>query len=122
MPFPHVISRRRSVMFCAMAGCALLLAGCNTTSTAAGPAGFGSAEFTPHGYALPHGKGCNVRVARYRAVIDNDVHIGQVNAQVSKTIYHEIDKAARVCAAGHDAKAQAMIRASEIKYGYPSTI
>ncbi|MBV1707200.1 MAG: hypothetical protein KGQ37_08335 [Hyphomicrobiales bacterium] len=124
MPYHHV-SHRRPVAFCALASAALLLAGCNTTSTAAGPSGpaaFASAEFTPHGYALPHGKGCNVRVARYRAVIDNDVHIGQVNKQVSRTIYREIDKAAQACSAGHDARAQAMIRASEIKYGYPTTI
>ena len=118
----HHFSGRRCFTFGALAGCALLLAGCNTSSTAAGPSSFASSEFTPHGYALPHGKGCNVRVARYRAVIDNDVHIGQVNKQVSKTIYHEIDNAARVCASGNDAKAQAMIRASEVKYGYPSTI
>ncbi len=118
----HRFSPRRILVLGALAGSALLLAGCNTTSPSTGAPGFASLEFTPHGYSLPHGKGCNVRVARYRAVIDNDVHIGQVNKQVSKTIYREIDRAAAVCARGNDAKSQAMIRASEIKYGYPSTI
>lgn len=118
----HRFSPRSILAPVALSTIALLLAGCNTAMPASGPSGFASMDFTPHGYSLPHGKGCNVRVARYRAVIDNDVHIGQVNKQVSKTIYGEIDRAAAVCARGNDAKSQAMIRASEIRYGYPSTI
>ncbi len=93
---------------------ALPLAACNQTTPSA-PA---SATVTPSGFRMPEGVGCQGEVARYKAVMDNDLAMGHVNQSVYGRVSREIDQAAAACAAGRDAEAQRMIRATKSRYGY----
>ncbi|SDR62633.1 hypothetical protein SAMN05519103_08042 [Rhizobiales bacterium GAS113] len=111
-----------------LAACALLLAlaGCNQTAqapqpqaAAATPAGYATERYTPAGFALPNGSGCQGDVSRFRAVMSNDYQTGNVNLSVYKQIGAEIDQADHVCASGNSAQASAMIHATKSKFGYP---
>jgi hypothetical protein len=106
--------------------CALLLAlaGCNQTApppqaAVATPAGYATERFTPEGFSLPNGGGCQGDVSRFRAVMSNDYQTGNVNLKVYKEISAEIDQADHVCASGNSAQASAMIHATKSKFGYP---
>ncbi len=77
---------------------------------------------TPPSFAMPGGSGCEGEIARYRAVQENDLAMGHVAKSVYSQIKREIDAAEKVCAAGQDAKAEAMIRASQARHGYPTHI
>ena len=96
------------------AATALPLAACNQTAPPA-PA---SASVTPSGFRMPEGSGCHGEIARYRAVMDNDLAMGHVNQSVHARVAREIDQAAAACAAGRDAEAQRMIRTAKSRYGY----
>ena len=71
---------------------------------------------------LTAGDGCSGVIARYRAVQDNDLSMGHVAKSVYAQIKREIEAAEQVCSAGQDAKATAMIRASQARHGYPTGI
>jgi hypothetical protein len=86
---------------------------------AARPQGYATERYTPPGFALPSGEGCQGDVARFRAVMSNDYQTGNVNLSVYKSITSEIDQADHVCAAGDNARASAMIHATKSKFGYP---
>ena len=73
---------------------------------------------TPPGFEMPGGSGCAGEIARYRAVQDNDHASGNVAKAVYLQIQREIAAAEKVCAAGEDAKASAIIRASQARHGY----
>jgi hypothetical protein len=102
----------------------LLLASCvreapQPAPRAAAPPGYATERYTPAGFALPGGNGCQGDVGRFRAVMGNDYQTGNVNLSVFKRISAEIDEADHVCAAGDDARASGMIRATKAKFGYP---
>ncbi len=104
---------------------ALLLAGCNTAQpafVAQAQATPGTAAVTPRNFAMPSGAGCAGDIARYRAVQDNDLAMGHVAQSVYNQIKREIAAAEKVCAAGKDREASAMIRASEKRHGYPTEL
>ncbi len=71
---------------------------------------------------LAAGDGCSGVIARYRAVQANDLAMGHVAKSVHAQIEREIAAAEQVCSAGQDAKATAMIRASQVRHGYPTSI
>ena len=101
---------------------ALALAGCNSNAPAPqaqAPQPQARSAMTPSDFKLPDGAGCSGEVARYRAVIANDVSTGNVNATVSAQIEGEIARASAVCSAGNDAQARALIHASKSRHGYP---
>jgi hypothetical protein len=93
---------------------ALPQAACNQTA----PPAPGSTSVTPSGFRMPEGSGCRGEVARFRAVMDNDLAMGHVNRSVHARVVRELDRASAACAAGRDAEAQAMIRATKARYGY----
>ncbi len=66
--------------------------------------------------------GCAGVIERYRAVQANDLLMGHVNKSVYAQIKHEIEEAEKVCTAGQDASATSMIRASQSRHGYPTSI
>lgn len=68
---------------------------------------------------LPEGAGCSAAIARYRSVMENDLSMGHVNQSVYGQIQGEISEAASACAAGQDAKATSLVRASKARHGYP---
>jgi hypothetical protein len=73
---------------------------------------------TPPDFQMPGGAGCAGEIARYRAVMQNDYASGNVAKSVYLQVKREIDAADRVCAGGQDAKASAMVRASQTRHGY----
>ncbi len=103
----------------------LALAACNaqTPQASAPPAPApGSVAVTPQNFQLPQGSDCHAVIARYRAVQDNDLSMGNVDQSVYNRIKREIGVAEGVCSAGHDAEAKAMIAASEKRHGYPTDL
>jgi hypothetical protein len=91
----------------------------------AGPAGRGSADarsvaVTPPGFQLPEGTDCSGKIARYRAIQNNDLSMGHVAPSVYNQIKRDTDAASKVCAAGRDAEAKSMVAASQRRHGYPT--
>lgn len=102
------------------AGLAASVAACNA-SRQPPPAidAVGAPRPAPSSLSLPEGAGCSGSVNRYRAVIENDLSMGHVNQGVYNQIQGEISEAASACAAGQDAKATSLVRASKARHGYP---
>jgi hypothetical protein len=73
---------------------------------------------TPPDFQMPGGAGCAGEIARYRAVQENDYRSGNEARSVYMQVRREIAAAEKACSAGQDAKASAMVRASEARHGY----
>ena len=102
---------------------AFALAACNAPAPQTSPPPApGSVAVTPPGFQLPQGDDCSAKIARYRAVQDNDLSMGHVVPSVYSQIKKEIAAAESACAAGHDAQAKAMVAASERRHGYPTDL
>ena len=99
-----------------MKRCAFLLSLCLASSAGA------QSAVSPPNFVLPAGGDCSGEIARYRAVQENDLAMGHVAKSVYAQIKREIEAAEKVCSAGQDAKAEAMIRASQARHGYPTHI
>ena len=99
---------------------AAITGGCNQTrAPAAAPAVQAAAPgVTPSTFQLPEGAGCSGEVARYRAVMENDLATGHVSKGVHQQVTREIDQAGMACAAGRDAEAVRIIQASKARRGY----
>jgi len=101
---------------------ALALAGCNagrSPQIATVPPGPAPRAPSVADLNLPDGSGCAGSINRYRAVIENDHSMGHVNQGVYSQIQGEISEASSACAAGQDAKALSLVRASKSRHGYP---
>lgn len=107
----------------AAAGLVLALAGCNTAAPPATPAPGAYAGLpagvSPPGFRLPEGAGCTGAIARWKAIQENDLATGHVGQSVFDRIQKDISQASAACEAGRDAEAQAMVRASRARNGYP---
>ena len=103
---------------------ALSLAGCNSTGPAPGaaPPTPGSIVVAPPNFQMPQGSGCAGAIARYRAVQDDDLAMGQIAQSVYDQIRREIAAAAVACSAGRDGEARAMVLASRKRHGYPAAL
>ncbi len=103
---------------------ALALAGCNSVgpTASAPPPKPNTINVAPSNFQMPAGAGCTGDVARYRAVQDDDLAMGQIAQSVYNQIHGEIEAAAQACSAGHDAEARAMILASRKRHGYPTAL
>ena len=87
---------------------ALPLAACNqSAATAPGSAG-----------VAPSGSGCEAEIARYRAVMSNDLATGHVNPSVYNRVDRELGQAEAACAAGREADAVRMVNATKARHGY----
>ena len=103
---------------------ALTLAGCNSSGpppSAVAPAP-NSLVVAPSNFQMPQGSGCAGEVARYRAVQDDDLAMGQIAQSVYNQIHAETAAAAQACSAGHDQEARSMILASRKRHGYPTAL
>jgi len=67
---------------------------------------------------MPEGSGCRGEIARYRAVMSNDLAMGHVGQSVYTRGDREIGQAEAACAAGRDAEALRMIQATKARHGY----
>jgi hypothetical protein len=96
---------------------ALPLAACNQTASgpASAPAG---TSVTSSSFRMPGGSGCQGEIARYRAVMSNDLAMGHVNQSVYNRVDREIGQAEAACAAGRDGEARRMINATKARHGY----
>jgi hypothetical protein len=92
------------------------LAGCNSSRP---PEPTANRSVTPPEVKLPEGSGCSGAIARYKAIMDNDLAMGHVNKSVFGQIESEIGEASAACSAGQDTRAMALIRASKSRHGYP---
>ena len=101
---------------------ASVVAGCNSAPSPqpVAPQGPGSRSVTPAGFKLPEGSGCSGSIARYRAIMDNDLAMGHVNQGVYNQIQNEIGEAESACSAGQEARALTLVHASKARHGYPS--
>jgi hypothetical protein len=95
-----------------------ILAACTQTAAPPPAPTTSVSGVTPSTFALPSGSGCAGEVARYRAVMDNDLATGHVGKSVHGKVSGEIEEAAAACAAGRDAEAVHMIAATKARYGY----
>ena len=102
----------------------LALAGCNANR--AGPEVMippppppqSSIRVTPPGFQLPQGGGCAGDIARFRAIQDNDLAMGHVNAEVYKQIQGDVAEADHACAQGDNLRAEGLLRATKARHGY----
>jgi hypothetical protein len=105
-----------SIRLLCLTGLAALLSACNqTTATSPAPA---STSVTPSTFSMPTGSGCQGEVARYRAVMSNDLAMGHVNQSVYNRVEREIAQADATCAAGRNADAVRMVNATKARHGY----
>ena len=100
---------------------ALTLAACNSSAppTAPSPASSRIPYVTAPGFKLPAGEGCAGDVARFQAIMDNDLETGHVNKSVYAQINGEIAGARAACASGRDGEARGLLLASRRRHGYP---
>jgi len=113
----------RLPVFLAACTTAVAVAGCNSsrqTGPVIDPPGPSRPEASAAGPSLPQGAACTGAISRYRSVMENDLSMGHVNQSVYAQVQGEISDAAAACAAGEDAKAAALLRASKARHGYPA--
>jgi hypothetical protein len=67
---------------------------------------------------MPDGAGCSGEIARYRAVVENDVETGHVGKPVHDRIVADLNRASSACAAGQDSEAVRMVNATKSRFGY----
>jgi hypothetical protein len=103
----------------------LALGGCQTTEAPA-PQVAAQARpeprgvtITPAGFRLPEGSGCSADVARFRAIMKNDIETGHTTKAVFDQIEAEMRTADALCAAGNSGGASAHVRATRARFGYP---
>lgn len=80
---------------------------------------FAQSAVTPSGFQMA---GCAGEIARYRTIEQDDYASGNLAKSVHGQIQREIAAAERVCAAGEEARATAMVHASETRHGYSTHI
>jgi hypothetical protein len=98
---------------------ALPLAACNSAGPPPAPSPSQAAPgVTPSSFVLPAGSGCAGEVARFQAVMDNDLSTGHTTAGVHARVSAEIAQARATCAAGNDAAAVAQVNATKSRFGY----
>ncbi len=96
------------------------LAACQTTSVtpAAPPPSSAPVGVTPNTFSMPSGSGCAGEVARFQAVMDNDLDTGHTTKGVHGNVSAEIATARATCAGGNEGGAIGQLNATKSKFGY----
>ncbi len=98
---------------------AILLAACNSSGPPPAPSPSSApAGVTPNTFSMPTGSGCAGEVARFQAVMDNDISTGHTTKGVYDRITAEIATARSTCAAGNEAGAIGQLNGTKAKFGY----
>jgi len=99
----------------------LMLAACQSAAppTPPAPSDYAVPGVTPSTFRLPSGSGCSGEVARFQAVMDNDLASGHTTNSVHGRVSAEIASARATCSAGNEGGAIGQIRATKAKFGYP---
>lgn len=97
------------------------LAGCNTTADMPAPQPVPQQQnyVTRPDFRLPEGQGCSGEIARFRAVMDNDLSTGNVNRDVHGRVIADLRGPEAACAANRSGEALAGLRTVKSRYGYP---
>ena len=99
---------------------ALALGACTqTASRPAAPPPGAVPGVTPNTFAMPGGTGCSAEVARFHAVLKNDVDTGNVGQGVYDRANGDLRRADAACAAGRDGEGRSILAATKSRFGYP---
>lgn len=99
---------------------ALALGACTqTASRPAAPPPGAIPGVTPNTFAMPGGTGCSAEVARFHAVLKNDVDTGNVGQGVYDRANGDLRRADAACAAGRDGEGRSILAATKSRFGYP---
>jgi len=107
-----------------LAACAAVaLAACQSTAQAPAPQPAAQpaapSYVTRSDFRLPEGTGCSGEIARFRAVMDNDLATGHVTREVYGRVIADLRGPEAACAAGRAAEASGGLRTVKSRYGYP---
>jgi hypothetical protein len=101
----------------------LLLPACQTASTPAPQVAAQQEQRgvtpTPYTFRLPEGTGCAADIARFRAIMRNDMETGHTTKSVFDQIEAEMQRADGMCSSGNSGGASAHVRATRVRFGYP---
>lgn len=100
---------------------ALALSAC-TRGAAPPPApapGAAAPGVTPSTFAMPSGSGCGAEIARFRAVLKNDLDTGHVSQSVFNRANADLDRGDGACSAGRDGEARSILASTKSRFGYP---
>lgn len=106
----------------ALALCAALLSACQTPTASAPPAPPPEQAYpgvTPSTFHMPTSGGCSGEIARFQAVLDNDVAIGHTTKGVHDRATADLDHARATCSGGNEGAALGQLHAVKTKFGYP---
>lgn len=112
---------KRAALFALPLAAPLFLGACQSTAEAPPapkqePRGV---SITPSNFKLPEGTGCSGDVARFRAIMANDLETGHTTKKVYDEIETEMKRAESLCASGNSGGASAHVRSTKSRYGYP---
>lgn len=96
---------------------ALLAGACTQTARPAAPQG-AIPGVTPSAFRLPDGPGCAGEIARFQAVLQNDVDTGNVNRSVYDRAEPDLNRASAACSAGRDGEARSILAGTKSRFGY----
>lgn len=98
---------------------AALLGACTQTASApAAPPPGVIPGVTPNTFSMPAGAGCSGEIARFRAVLKNDVDTGNVNQSVYNRAEPDLQRASAACAAGREGEANSIVASTKSRFGY----
>lgn len=111
-----VMSRSIPALACFLG---LALAACNTAGPPPAPdPSSAPVGVTPSTFSMPSGSGCAGEVARFQAVMDNDLATGHTTQGVHGRVSAEIATARATCGAGNEGGAIAQLNATKARFGY----
>jgi len=98
---------------------ALLLAGCNQTTSqqASAPEQSSAVTTQPH-VKLPAGAACTAEIERFRAIIDSDLQTGNVGQKVYDSMVSEMRQPESLCVAGNGGGSHAALASVKSRHGY----
>lgn len=98
---------------------ALALAACTqTAATPPAPPPGAIPGVTPNTFAMPGGTGCGAEIARFRAVLRNDVDTGNVGQGVYDRASADLARGDAACASGRDGEGRAILASTKARFGY----
>jgi hypothetical protein len=97
---------------------ALGLGACNQTARPAAPPPGVIPGVTPSTFRLPEGAGCSGEIARFQAVLQNDIDTGNVAQSVYNRAEPDLNRAAAACSAGRDGEARSILAGTKSRFGY----
>jgi hypothetical protein len=77
------------------------------------------AGVTPSGFQLPSYPGCPGDIARFHAVVDNDLASGHTTDRVHSQIMGRLATLNTLCTQGKTAEVRAQLSATKRAFGYP---